>query len=131
MATLEANNTYLIDLSSDFVPAHIDVDEYGNAYIVIVDSIEFHENRLERELDEADLDNLERKIRVSVPAEFQADTKLGAEFSGDENIEVSLHVGNQEGKKVADVVAEYWDFIAAVNNLLDPGTLGWEYAFSE
>lgn len=119
---------YPIALGSDFSPSHIDVDESGDGEIVIIDHLEFHEQRIGRTIEQDDLDQLRVKIVSHLPKFMDAQHYLTIDFDGDDAFSVHLFIGNTAGKSVDEVVETYWDFFAVVNNILDPGSFGWEYA---
>lgn len=120
---------YPVALGSDFSKSYIDVDEAGDAEIVIVDNLEFHENRLERELTNDDLAQFRLKLVHYLPKFMDAQHNLTVEFDGDNTFKTRLFIGNTSGKTVDSIVEEYWDLFAITNNITDPGSFGWEYAF--
>lgn len=120
---------YPIALGSDFSPSHIDVNVAGDGEIVIIDHLEFHEQRIGRTIEQDDLEQLRVKIVSHLPKFMDAQHCLTVDFDGDDAFAVRLFIGNTAGKSVDEVVETYWDFFAVVNNILDPGSFGWEYAF--
>lgn len=120
---------YPVSLGTDFSPSHIDVDENGEGEIVIIDHLEFHENRIGQKITQEDLEQLRLKLVHYLPKFMDAQHNLMVDFDGDDSFSTRLFVGNTAGKSLDEIVEVYWDFFAVVNNILDPGSFGWEYAF--
>lgn len=120
---------YPVALGTDFSPSHIDVDENGEGEIVIIDHLEFHENRIGQKITQEDLEQLRLKLVHYLPKFMDAQHNLMVDFDGDDSFSTRLFVGNTAGKSLDEIVEVYWDFFAVVNNILDPGSFGWEYAF--
>lgn len=120
---------YPIELGGDFYPSLIDVDESGDAEIVIVDNLDFHEDHIDREIVLDDLAQLRLKIISHLPKFMDAQHNLTVDFESDDAFTVRLFIGNTAGKSVDEIVETYWDMFAIVSNILDPGSFGWEYAF--
>jgi len=120
---------YPVSLGTDFSPSHIEVNENGDGEIVIIEHLGFHENYIGRKITQEDLEQLLLTLVSYLPKFMNAQDNLMVEFDGDNEFSTSLFIGNTAGKSLDEIVVMYWDFFAVVNNILDPGSFGWEYAF--
>lgn len=82
----------------------------------------WHEDYIKRELNYADLRQLEGLVAD------ETGVVILALFSGD-NIQIEFAVDNSEDMDFEEATDMAWPVIAAVQNFLDPGTFGCQYAF--
>lgn len=125
VTTLDPGEYYEIEISSDFSPTHIEVNGEGLVTVVAIDGVDFHERRLERELDGTDIDHARGVLLDQLACSYDAES-IYVDFSGD-NLEFSLLLGKVD--TVENAVEAAWLFIATVNNITDPGTFGSPYIF--
>lgn len=140
MSTLVPNEDYhLNDLGSDFASITVETGDSDSrtVYIVVTDPLDFHENKLGKEITLDDFPLILGRIYKSLSGQYDV-LDIDVQFSGDgESLEFSLYAGtfkddSNDGdfSTLGQVVNYGWDFIATVNNLIDPGTFGCEYLFS-
>lgn len=82
----------------------------------------WHEDYIKRELNYADLMQLEGLVADETGVIIMA-------VFGDDTIQIEFAVDNSEDMDFEEATDMAWPVIAAVQNFLDPGSFGCQYAF--
>lgn len=116
----------------------IEVNEDGEAWFVMTDGANFHEERLGREITREDLDRALGILNSQLDDDEKQAHPVSVDFAcnsmeygdGDRFLEWTFPAGHiDELSTTIGAVGRCWEILASIFNVTDPGTFGCPYAF--
>lgn len=116
----------------------IEVNEDGEAWLVMSDGANFHEERLGREITREDLDRALRILNSELTDDEKTNHPVSVDFAcnsmeygdGDRFLEWTFPAGHiDELSTTIGAVGRGWEILASILNVTDPGAFGCPYAF--